>query len=307
LGYSGPDPKGRLLRAGKFNAIGVATVEPLSFFFEDPFARILMTGITQASEASGTGVSLVSAASEEELAWNVRSALVDGFILFCLRGSDQLIASSRERQLPFVALALDKEDRSISAVGIDNIAGARDAARHLAELGHRRVAIVGMRFSEATHGRISMEQVKATAYLASHDRVIGYFEALREFGIDTSEVPIFETQSDPATIRAALEEIFAAPTPPTALLAQSDRIAVVALEWLKARDLSVPGDVSIVGFDGVPESETSIPPLTTVAQPIAEIGRRAAQSILDHDGTIRRQTLDVELVVRASTAPPRQG
>src|SRR4051794_6018495 len=62
IGYRGPDPKGRLLSAGKVNAIGVATVEPLSYFFADPFARVLMTGITEACDDSGTGISLVSAA-----------------------------------------------------------------------------------------------------------------------------------------------------------------------------------------------------------------------------------------------------
>ena len=118
-------------------------------------------------------------------------------------------------------------------------------------------------------------------------------------------VPIFETQSDAATIHPALEEIFAAPSPPTAILAESDRIAFIAIDWLKARGLSVPGDVSIVGFDGVPESATSSPPLTTVQQPIAEIGRRAVRAILDHGGEVWRETLDVQLVVRGSTSPPR--
>jgi DNA-binding LacI/PurR family transcriptional regulator len=84
----------------------------------------------------------------------------------------------------------------------------------------------------------------------------------------------------------------------------SDRIALHALEWLKARGISVPGDVSVVGFDGVPEGETSDPPLTTIAQPMAEMGRRAVETILAFDGSIRRETLDLELVVRASTSKP---
>ena len=87
-------------------------------------------------------------------------------------------------------------------------------------------------------------------------------------------------------------------------MAQSDRIAFIATDWLKARGLAVPDDVSIVGFDGVPESATSSPPLTTVQQPIAEIGRRAVSAILDHGGEIWRERLDVQLVVRGSTAPP---
>jgi len=109
-----------------------------------------------------------------------------------------------------------------------------------------------------------------------------------------------------ASIKAGLEYLFAA-SPPTALLAMSDRIALLALDWLRERGLSVPGDVSIVGFDGVPEAASSEPPLTTVAQPIAQMGRLAVQMILDDNGKTRREMLDVELVLRASTAPPPIG
>ena len=306
LGYRA-DPKGRLLRAGKVNAIGVATVDPLSYFFKDPYARILMTGITEAAQAAGAGISLVSAANREELAWNVANALVDGYILFCLEGSHELIRSATERNLPFVALSLEQEDKTISLIGIDNFAGAQAAARHLADLGHRRFAVIAMKLSDdGSFGRATLDKVEKTTYSASRDRVRGYFDVLGAHDVDTAAIPIFETQEDARTVDAALEEIFAAPVPPTAILAESDGIALIALDWLRARGISVPGDVSIVGFDGVPESATSTPPLTTVAQPIAEIGRRAVRAILDYDGTITRQVLDVSLVVRGTTAPPRR-
>ena len=116
-------------------------------------------------------------------------------------------------------------------------------------------------------------------------------------------MPIFETQADAATVDAAMTELFAAPEPPTAILAESDKIAIFAMEWLKAHGRSVPGDVSIVGFDGVPEAETAN--LTTMAQPIAEIGRQAATVILEKRTGPVRIVLPVELVVRGSTAPPR--
>jgi DNA-binding LacI/PurR family transcriptional regulator len=303
IDYCGPDPKGRLLSAGRVNAIGVATVESLGYFFEDPFARVLMTGIAEACEANGIGISLVSAATEDELAWNIRSAVVDGLILFCLEGADRLIAASRERRLPFVALAFGERDEDLSVVGVDDAAGAHLAARHLAELGHRRFAVLAMEFGPGEAGPATMERVSTAAYASSRERVKGYFEALEAFGIDTATVPIFETQGD-ATVGPALEAIFAAAEPPTAILAQSDRIAMLALDWLATRGLSVPGDVSIVGFDGVPEGAAATPPLTTVAQPIAEIGRRAVKVILEHPDEVVRERLDLELVIRGSTAPP---
>ncbi|MCG8510813.1 MAG: LacI family DNA-binding transcriptional regulator [Rhodospirillales bacterium] len=306
LGYHGPDPKGRLLSAGRVNAIGVATGLPLSYFFEDPFLRILMTGITEACDASGMGISLVSAANDEELAWNMSSAVVDGFILFCLLDAERLILQSRERQLPFVALGFGYNDDALSVVGVDDVAGACLAARHLLELGHRRFAVLTLEFTKGGSGRATPERMDASPFTGALNRVNGYFEAMEAFGVDTAAVPVFETENDEATVHAALEEIFAESPRPTALLAQSDCMALIAMEWLKARGVSVPGDVSVVGFDGVPESATSSPPLTTIQQPIAEIGRRAVKTILDHAGEVRRETLDVELIVRGSTAPPRK-
>ncbi|MCD7058287.1 LacI family DNA-binding transcriptional regulator [Pelagibacterium xiamenense] len=304
MGYIGPDPRGRLLRAGKVHAIGVATMEPLSYFFADPFARVLMTGITEASQARGAGVSLVSAEDPKELAWNLRSALVDGFILFCIDGAPDLLELSRERQLPFVALSLSLDD-DISAVGIDNAEGAAQAARHLADLGHRDFAVLAMALADG-EGPVTREQIAATVYTSTRDRLGGYFDALAPYGIDTARIPVFETQVDPGTVHRTLEAIFSAPRPPTALLAQSDWIALTAIEWLKSRGIRVPEDVSIVGFDGVPEAATSSPPLTTIAQPIADIGRTAARIIIEDDGAVHRKALATELVVRGSTAPPKR-
>jgi DNA-binding LacI/PurR family transcriptional regulator len=307
IGYAGPDPRGRLLSAGKVNAIGVATAEPLAYFFEDPFARALMVGIAEVCDANGIGVSLVSSTEDDEVAWSIRTALVDGLILFCLEDAGRLIASARQRHLPFVALAFGDADASVPVVGIDNAAGAALAASHLAGLGHRRFAVLAMEFSAEESGPAaapaSMERVATAAYADSRERVRGAFEALAAAGIDTARVPVFETRGD-ATVGPVLDALLAGPAPPTAILAHSDRIAMAALEALKARGLAVPGDVSIVGFDGVPEGALADPPLTTVRQPIAEIGRRAVAAILDHPHEARHETLPVELVVRASTAPP---
>jgi DNA-binding LacI/PurR family transcriptional regulator len=150
-----------------------------------------------------------------------------------------------------------------------------------------------------------MAEVDAAIYATSRERVYGYLGGLRAFGIDTATVPIFETRPNRESVADGVAFLFDRPDPPTALLCMSDTVAMMAIELLRARGFAVPADVSVIGFDGVPEAAGSTPPLTTVAQPIAELGRRAVATILKYDGKIHRETLPVELVVRASTAPPR--
>ena len=151
-----------------------------------------------------------------------------------------------------------------------------------------------------------MEQARIAAahHVGPCDRLAGYFEALAEADIDTAKVPVFETQNDRKGTVEAMEHFFAAKEPPTAILAMSDKVALYALEWLRAQGMAVPEKVSVIGFDGVPECDVSKPPLTTISQPMVEMGRRAAKAILDFQGAILREVLPVELVVRDSTAPP---
>ena len=304
LGYRGPDVKGRLLRAGRVNAIGVATVEPLSYFFDDPWARAIMTAIGDVCDLSGTGIALVSAKSQEKLAWNVNSALVDGFILLCVEGGEKLVELTRERQLPFVALALGEEDASIPKIGIDNRAGAAVAARHLGELGHRQVAVLAIGHDDVPPGQISPALLDAAMGGSMRERMRGYWQGMETFGVRPDDIPVFSTLNDQPTVEAALAALFAAPVRPTAILAMSDRIAMLALQWLSDRGIVVPDEVSVVGFDGVPEAALSQPPLTTIAQPLAEIGRRAVAAILEGAGPAHSDVVAVDLIVRKSTGAP---
>ncbi|MCC6736450.1 MAG: LacI family DNA-binding transcriptional regulator [Bauldia sp.] len=306
LGYAGPDPRGRILRAGKVNAIGVVSSQPLAHFFADPYARVLLSGIAEACDAYGAGLSLVSAAQEEQLSWNIRSALVDGFIVFCIEGGERLLRLTRERQLPFVALNLGIGDGTVQTIGVDDVAGARLAAEHLLTLGHRRFAVLALPRRDDGHvGRIGAGDFEGAEHPTPGDRVKGYFAALDAAGVDTSAVPIFETANDEAATAVALEQLFAT-SQPTALLVQSDRMAIAAIAWLWDHGYAVPRDVSIIGFDGVAEGAVTSPALTTIAQPTAEIGRLAVRVIVEPDGVIRRHQLPVHLIVRASTAPPRE-
>lgn len=305
LGYAGPDLKGRLLRAGKVNAIGVAAVEPLGYFFDDPWARALLSAISDVCDANGTGLALVSAKNRQKLDWNIRNALVDGFILLCVEGGEKLVDLTRERQLPFIALALGAEDASIPAIGIDNLDGAGRAARYMADMGHRRIAVLGIEFSEDHVGRVSRDQVYKAAYSTTRDRAIGYWQALAAYGLSEDDVPVFEGRSDKASVDTCMEEMFSTDNPPTGILAMSDRVAILAMNWLSARGLSVPHDVSIIGFDGVPEAGMIEPGLTTMAQPFAEIARRAVDAILEDSVPAQRESVPLQLVIRGSVGAPK--
>ncbi|MGO4566572.1 LacI family DNA-binding transcriptional regulator [Rhizobium sp. 2YAF20] len=305
LGYNGPDIKGRLLRAGRVNAIGVAAVEPLSYFFDDPWARSLMTAIGAVCDASGTGVALVSANNEQRLAWNINSALVDGFILLCVDGGEKLVDLTRRRQLPFVALALGAPEMSVPVIGIDNINGAAAAARHLAQMGHRRFAALTTGHSSGPVRAIAPDEIYTLLGSTPRDRMLGYWQALTEFGVGRDDVPTHTTRNDQQSVTAGLEEIFASPSPPTAILAMSDRIALFTIQWLTERGLTVPGHVSVIGFDGIPEAAMFQPGLTTMAQPLNDMARRAVGAILDDSLPKERETLDATLIVRGTTAPPR--
>ncbi|WP_108396579.1 LacI family DNA-binding transcriptional regulator [Devosia submarina] len=305
LGYSGPSITGRLLRGGKVNAVGVAAIEPLSYFFEDLWARHLMAEISEICDARGAGVALVSALSGERLDWNIQSALVDGFILLCVEGGERLVELTRQRQLPYVALAIGAADNSIPAIGVNNRGGARMAAEHLLALGHRRLAILSTALSEKHQGPVTAGEIDAAVYSTSSTRVRGYWDAMDAAGIPRVSVPIHETRESRASTIAALEAIFAAAEVPTGILAMSDMVAMFAIDWLIQNGWSVPGDVSVIGFDGVPEAALSTPKLTTIEQPMKEIARLAVEAALDGTQVTGRRVLEPRLVIRESTASPR--
>src|SRR2546428_13586492 len=140
LAYAGPDPKGRLLRGGKVNAIGIVMADDTAYFFRDPFARMLLSGIAEVCDERGAGVALVSTNRQKDAAWRIQTAVVDGFIVHCLRVGDRLISLARNRHLPVVAIDLDGGNGLSSGV-IDDRHGAYLARRQPPGLRHRKVAL----------------------------------------------------------------------------------------------------------------------------------------------------------------------
>jgi DNA-binding LacI/PurR family transcriptional regulator len=306
LGYSGPSLTGRLLRAGKVNAIGVATAEPLTYFFEDQWARTMMTALSAACDRRGAGLSLVSSVNDGRLAWNIQSALVDGLVLLCAEEGRALVGETEKRELPFIALGMEEGLGDTPGIAIDNFGGAQAAARHLVELGHRRVAILGI--GEMWNGVLAApEQVLQTPYLTVTERAKGYWAGMAEAGVTADAVLYADSDSTQDSVWAAMDLLFAQDNPPTAILGMSDRAALLAMGWLASKGLRVPEDVSVVGFDGVPEAEFAVPGLTTVQQPFDAIAEMAVSSILDGQAIEVGNVQALPFVVRGSTGPAKVG
>jgi len=308
LGYRGPDPRGRLLRAGRVNAIGVVSGDPLATFFADPYDRRLLTGIARGCDDRGAGIALVSAIDDEAAGWNLRTALVDGFILNCLVEGSRLVDHAARRGLPFVAVD-HSPGNGADVVQVDDRAGARLAAAHLADLGHRRFAVLALGFDvDRRVGWGDRDRVKAIRYDVVRNRLAGFRDALDAVG--APEPLVWESPNTAAGAAAGVTAVLARDPAVTAFLCMSDVLAMAALDALRAAGRRVPDDVSVTGYDDVDAAATVRPALTTVHQPIEEKGAAAIRMVFDGDAEDRGRrvvTLPVSLVVRGSTGPaPRR-
>jgi DNA-binding LacI/PurR family transcriptional regulator len=306
LGYAGPDPKGRVLSSGKVNAVGVVMpgAYPISIAFRHPYMRDFLAGVTDVCDEHGAGLSLVSGIDDQK-AWGIRNALVDGLIFGRIEEVD-LIEHARRRRLPFVVMDADG-GADVSSVRIDDRGGARQAAQHLVDLGHRRFAIVSvMRQSgrgPILHGKAERPHDLVAGYPMDRERLHGCAEVFASIGISIDEVPIVEINSNEGVSEGASLLLDRAPEA-TAVLCMGDPQALGVLDEARRRNIAVPRDLSVVGFDDSPEAVLAEPPLTTVAQPVVEKGRVAARMLFD-GGPPRHVVLPVSLIVRGSTAPPR--
>lgn len=303
LGYPGPDPKGRSLRLGRSGAIGVVLTASLSYAIDDPASVLLLRGIAEVGEFEEMALTLVpfSAAG----AGTVQSVVVDGFILYSLPDGDPAVETALARGLPFVVVD-GPEVSGHSRVGIDDRAGARAAAQHLVDLGHRRFAILVDRLCADRHvGVASSKRARGATYHWARDRVEGYLEVLLAAGIAESDVAIQEAGGYTAAESRSAASSLLNRTDVTAILASTDVLALATVEELLVRRLEVGRDVSVVGFDDIPAAARS--GLTTVAQPLVDRGRIAAQMLLSaiRGDPPARRLLDASLVVRQSTGPPR--
>lgn len=309
LGYAGPDPIGRLLRAGRTNAIGVVVADRLGYYFDDPQMRLFMHGVSAVCDEKRATVSLISGFTAEASAIGVKRALVDGLILHCLDETAQLIDLARSRKLPFVVIDFEVGP-DVSSIRIDDRGGARMAINYLAGLGHRRFAILSLitreeyRNDPARYGPIDRDWRETARFAVTRERLLGYADGLADAGIDIDDVPIIQSpfKEEEGGRLAAAMLLDAAPDV-TAIVTMGVTHALAVLNEARRRGIRIPQDVSVIGFDDVPEAAASSPPLTTIGQPSIEKGKRAAATLFEA-GPPTQVLLPVDLVIRKSTAPP---
>jgi len=298
LGYSGPNPVARTLSRGETGSIGFVVDYPLTLAFTDPATILMLQGIAAGCEERGRGLSLVPRIAGRDASL-VQSALVDGFVVFCTRMDDPRIDAVRERRLPYVLIDY-AAGPGRRVVGIDDRGGARAAAGHLVDLGHRDFGIVMPYPSTATTAIDAERMVERHVGAA---RLAGWREGLVAAGVDWEAVPLAPSENGTREAgRRAAGRLLDRADRPTAIIALSDLLAFGVLDAAAERGIAVPEQLSVTGFDDVPEAALVSPSLTTVRQPHMLKGSEAVRLLLEADGPSTVE-LPIELVVRASTGP----
>ena len=320
LGYGGPDPVARSLRSGRAGAIGVVFRRSLADAFGEPATIELLRGLSDVTDPRQLALVLVPGLPEVHPAIGpaVGNAAVDGLIVYSMATDDPLFQAARRRRLPTVivdspavadleAIGTGPATTDPEFVGIDDRAAAETAVRHLLDLGHRRLGVLSFRLTaHSAPGPANLrDQAEAVASVPK-SRLEGSARAVAAAGLDWSDVPVelVPVTSAEGCLAGARALLDRAPGI-TAVFAFSDPLAHAARLAARERGLSVPGDLSIIGFDDTaPASEG----LTTIHQPLRDKGRIAAERLLGVLGQdpspATGELLPTRLVVRDSTAPP---
>ncbi|MGH3917192.1 MAG: LacI family DNA-binding transcriptional regulator, partial [Pseudonocardiaceae bacterium] len=283
LGYPGPDPVARSLRTRQAGAVGLLLTETLSYAFRDPAAIKFLEGLAMACEEARQGLLLVPAspeADERETAAAVHRAGVDGFVVYSVPDDDPNLAAVLQRPLPTV-ICDQPHVGGVDHVGIDDQTAMQNLGRHLIGLGHRRIGVVCMRLGRDRHdGLVSAHRQRTAHFHVQRARLAGLADAFGGVLLDWNAVPVVERFDHTMTSGAcAVTELLDRDPELTAIVCTSDILALGALAEIRRRGLRVPEDITVTGFDGIPEAERV--GLTTVSQPVLEKGRVAGRLLLD--------------------------
>ena len=295
-----PSTMARGLNRKRLNCLGVVFPMALLSLVSDSYFSAILDGITHVATEREQNVVLYTG-----LKWRGRASLpafrdrrVDGLLLIATLTDSDIVPTLTEAGLPFVLINGATSDERVCGVDIDNVAAAQEVIGYLQSLGHRRIALLGgMPSSPSTRPRRE-----------------GYEAAMSGGGLALDPALMREGTYTQAWGYEGMGQLLALPDPPTAVFAGGDGIAAGAYRACAEAGVSIPGGMSIVGFDDAEFTRHLAPPLTTVRQPLTEIGSTAATMLLDRlafgmdaEMPATQIVFPSELVIRESTSPPSGG
>ena len=282
----------RSLAGGKSNSVGVLVPDLGTGYIGE-----IIRGID--TELSLTGLDLIlytthrTASKEANYVANLATGMVDGLLLVLPRSPADFVGNLTRRAFPFVLIDHQGAGCECPAVGATNWQGGYNATEYLIKLGHKRIGFITG----------SMDLGCAV------DRLAGYRSALRTYHIHEAPELVYEGTFFQPDGYAGASALLDLPAPPTAIFASNDVMAMGCMDAVRNRGLRVPDDVSIVGFDDIPQASLIWPALTTIKQPLEKMGRVATQmllDLLDHpEKEAERIELPTELIIRNSCMPVR--
>lgn len=231
------------------------------------------------------------ASKEANYVANLATGMVDGLLLVLPRNPADYVGALTQRNFPFVLIDHQGTGQDCPAVGATNWQGAYDATEYLINLGHRRIGFIT--------GSMDLG--------CAQERLAGYRAALRTYHLPDEPALIYEGTFFQPDGYAGAEALLNLPNPPTAIFSSNDVMAMGVMDAIRNRGLRIPDDISVLGFDDIPQAALVRPALTTVRQPLEKMGRVAAQMLLDllasPEQKLQRMELPTKLVIRESCGP----
>jgi LacI family transcriptional regulator len=290
LGYVA-NLQARSLAGGKSHIIGLL-VHSLSIEYFDEIAH----GVDDELEAISYDLMLYTThrrkGRESAYVAKVTRNLVDGLLLVLPRNAEAYLQALSHRRFPHVLVDHQGLGFDVPSVGATNRQGGYDGTSYLIKLGHRRIGFI----------------TGDMALGCARDRLAGYQEALSDAGLPADPTLICEGNFLQPQAFSCANELLNLAEPPTAIFASNDVSAFGVMEAVRNRGLRIPDDISILGFDDISQAAQVHPSLTTVRQPLAEMGRAAARLLFTYinqpDAAIKQIVLPTELIIRQSCQPP---
>lgn len=301
--YVGPDPAARLLSRGRTDTLGLLFTGELAHAFHDPAAVAFLQGLSISCRNAGLNLLLISSEGSGDQRTAVANAVVDGFVVYSVSPQDAHLKQILDRQLPTVVVDSPTDVPGVDWVGAADRTGARALGQMLVTAGHRRIGVITAGVGSDVSGHDDRMRLENEPESVSGNRILGLLDALAPAGIADLWI---EARPDNIAHAGgdALDSLLNRCRDLTAVCALMDVLAFGALKAARERGLSVPQQLTITGFDDVPQAATV--GLTTVNQPLVDKGRVAGELYLSRrPGTPpRRRILSTSLRVRATSGPP---